>query len=110
MKYRNPKPSVDPVPADMQVFLTHTGDEAIVTTRTKTQDPSQLEKSLGDLEKIVENLEGGELPLDAALKQFEKGVGLSRDCQKALDAAEQRVSMLAGDKLEQRDGDSSAGN
>jgi exodeoxyribonuclease VII small subunit len=81
-----------------------------VTKKTKAQDPSQLEKSLGELEKIVEDLEGGDLPLDTALKQFEKGVGLSRDCQKALEAAEQRVSILTGEGLEQQDGGSSTAN
>ena len=62
--------------------------------------PAKLEKSLAELEKIVETLEEGEIPLDKALEQFERGVSLSRTCQKALTDAEQRVQVLAGDDLE----------
>ena len=63
-----------------------------MTTASKRQP--DLEKSLADLEKIVDTLEEGDLPLEKALKQFEKGVKLSRDCQAALESAEQRVQVL----------------
>ena len=53
-----------------------------------------LEKSLAELEKIVERLEGGDLSLDESLKQFERGVALTRQCQTALRAAEQKVEIL----------------
>jgi exodeoxyribonuclease VII small subunit len=53
-----------------------------------------LEKTLKDLETIVEELESGELPLEKSLKQFEKGVQLSRECQTALVEAEQKVKIL----------------
>jgi len=53
-----------------------------------------LEKSLADLEQIVNTLEEGDLPLEKALKQFEKGIKLSRDCQTALTSAEQKVQIL----------------
>jgi len=59
-----------------------------------------LEKSLTELEKIVAELEEGDIPLEQALKQFEKGVKLSRDCQSALQAAEQRVKILMNGDLE----------
>ena len=58
-----------------------------------------LEKSLGELEKIVGKLEEGDIPLEDALKQFEKGVKLSRDCQTALQSAEQRVQVLMNGEL-----------
>lgn len=58
-----------------------------------------LEKSLGELEAIVEQLESGELPLDKSLKEFERGVRLSRQCQGALKDAEQRVQVLMGGEL-----------
>jgi exodeoxyribonuclease VII small subunit len=58
-----------------------------------------LEKSLAELEAIVEQLESGELPLDQSLKEFERGVRLSRDCQGALKDAEQRVQVLMGGEL-----------
>jgi exodeoxyribonuclease VII small subunit len=63
----------------------------------KAKDPAavpDLEKSLAELEKIVEHLEGGELTLDESLKQFERGVALTRQCQTALRTAEQKVEML----------------
>lgn len=58
-----------------------------------------LEKSLAELEAIVEQLESGELSLDKSLKEFERGVRLSRACQGALKNAEQRVQVLLGDQL-----------
>lgn len=60
-----------------------------------------LEKSLAELEAIVEQLESGELPLDKSLKEFERGVRLSRDCQGALKDAEQRVQVLMGGELKE---------
>ena len=53
-----------------------------------------LEKSLADLEAIVEELESGELPLDKAMKKFEQGIKLTRGCQAALKEAEQKVEIL----------------
>ncbi len=50
-----------------------------------------FEKSLSELEAIVEQLESNEISLEESLKQFEKGIKLTRECQKALDEAEQRV-------------------
>ena len=63
-----------------------------------------LEKSLAELEKIVATLEEGDIPLEQALKQFEKGIKLSRDCQTALQSAEQRVQVLMNGDLEAFDG------
>lgn len=54
----------------------------------------ELEDALAELEGIVEELEGGELGLDAAMKKFERGVKLTRDCQTALTKAEQKVDIL----------------
>ncbi len=53
-----------------------------------------FEKSLGELEAIVEKMEGGELTLEESLEYFEKGVSLTRACQKALEEAEQKVRIL----------------
>jgi exodeoxyribonuclease VII small subunit len=53
-----------------------------------------LEKSLEELEALVARLEGGELPLEQALKEFERGVKLTRQCQTALQEAEQKVEIL----------------
>lgn len=53
-----------------------------------------LEKALADLESLVEELEGGDLPLDKAMKKFEEGIKLTRGCQAALKDAEQKVEIL----------------
>ena len=53
-----------------------------------------FEKALAELETLVERLERGDLPLDEALKVFERGVALTRHCQTALQAAHQRVEIL----------------
>ena len=56
--------------------------------------PLNLEKALKDLETIVEDLESGDLPLDKAMKKFEDGIKLTRNCQAALKDAEQKVEIL----------------
>ena len=53
-----------------------------------------LEKSLSDLEELVEELESGDLPLETAMKKFEEGIKLTRGCQTALKEAEQKVQIL----------------
>jgi exodeoxyribonuclease VII small subunit len=53
-----------------------------------------FEHSLAELEALVERLEHGDLPLDDALKSFERGVALTRQCQGALKAAQQKVEIL----------------
>jgi len=55
---------------------------------------SRFEDSLADLEALVKQLEQGDLPLEEALKAFEKGVTLTRQCQKSLREAEQRVEQV----------------
>ncbi len=60
-----------------------------------------LERSLSELEELVEELESGDLPLDKAMKKFEAGIKLTRGCQAALKEAEQKVEILlksAGDE------------
>jgi exodeoxyribonuclease VII small subunit len=64
-----------------------------------------LEKSLAELETLVEELESGDLPLDKAMKKFEQGIKLTRNCQTALKDAEQKVEIL----LKSAGGDESLG-
>jgi exodeoxyribonuclease VII small subunit len=63
-------------------------------TRPKQAAPD-FEASLAELEAIVQRLEQGELPLEESLRQFERGVALTRSCQKALRQAEQKIRMLS---------------
>ena len=62
-----------------------------------------LEKAMGELDALVEQLEAGELTLDKSLQQFEKGVRLSRECQAALTEAEQKVKILMNSELQDVD-------
>lgn len=66
--------------------------------RKKTIPP--FEEALRELENLVETLEKGEQSLEESLKSFERGVELTRICQKALEAAEQKVSILTGESEE----------
>ena len=63
----------------------------MTTKKSRTPD---FEHALADLEETVERLERGDLPLEEALKQFERGIGLARNCQVALRQAEQKVEIL----------------
>jgi len=61
-----------------------------------------FETGLDELERVVKELEGGDLPLERALALFEKGIGLSETCRKQLQEAETRVEILLkkNDKLQ----------
>ena len=56
-----------------------------------------FEASLDELEKIVKQLEDGDLPLEKSLKLFEDGVKLSRECRERLIHAERRIEVLLKD-------------
>ena len=58
------------------------------------QPVRSFEACLEDLEKVVKELEGGDLPLERSLELFERGMGLSDSCRRQLEAAETRVEML----------------
>ena len=59
--------------------------------------PKAFESSLEELERIVRELEQGELTLEKSLELFEQGVKLSRECQERLNQAERRIEMLTRD-------------
>ncbi len=56
-----------------------------------------FEASLAELEKIVEQLENGDQPLEESLKLFENGVKLARECRERLSDAERRIEVLMKD-------------
>lgn len=67
----------------------------------KSKDPSQsYEASLQALERIVTQLESGDLPLERALELYEEGIGLARNCQVQLEDAERRVELLLRERGE----------
>ena len=59
--------------------------------------PKTFETSLEELERIVRELEQGELTLEKSLELFEQGVKLSRECQERLNQAERRIEILMRD-------------
>jgi exodeoxyribonuclease VII small subunit len=62
-----------------------------MTKKSKSMD---FEEALASLEGLVDAMEAGNLSLEESLKAFEQGIRLTRECQKALDAAEQKVQIL----------------
>ena len=60
----------------------------------KKQTEFNFEQSLQELEALVEKMEEGNLTLEESLKYFERGVALTKSCQKALSEAEQKVQIL----------------
>ena len=63
----------------------------------RQQQGQTFESSLAALEKIVRELERGDLPLEESLQLFEQGVRLSRQCQERLSQAERRIEVLLRD-------------
>lgn len=67
-----------------------------------------FETALEELTDIVETMENGDLTLEESLKQFELGIKLTKNCQKALQTAEQKVKILmeqnGAEKLEVYEG------
>jgi exodeoxyribonuclease VII small subunit len=61
------------------------------------EQPKSFEASLEALERIVQQLEQGDLPLEKSLELFEQGIGLSRQCQERLNQAERRIEVLLRD-------------
>jgi exodeoxyribonuclease VII small subunit len=59
-----------------------------------SQPVESFETCLDELEKVVRELEGGELPLERSLELFERGMTLSDGCRRQLEAAETRVDMI----------------
>src|SRR3546814_3926797 len=62
---------------------------------TETSPVADFEASLDALEQLVEKMEHGELSLEQSLAAYERGVGLYRRCQQALEQAELRVKLLS---------------
>jgi exodeoxyribonuclease VII small subunit len=60
----------------------------------KKKSTPTFEESIAELEQLVNRLERGEISLEESLAAFERGVNLTRTCQKALQEAEQKVQIL----------------
>lgn len=64
------------------------------SSSSKRDATPDFESALAELEKIVEKMESGEQSLEEALKSFQRGIELTRTCQRGLKEAEQRVEKL----------------
>ena len=67
----------------------------------KTKTDPDFEQTLAELEKLVVNLEQGELSLDDSLSGFKRGIELTRQCQSVLDNAQQTVEQLLDNEDEE---------
>jgi exodeoxyribonuclease VII small subunit len=67
---------------------------AMAENQPGAQPAVPFESSMDELEKVVKELEGGDLSLDRSLQLFERGMSLSDTCRKQLEEAETRVEML----------------
>jgi exodeoxyribonuclease VII small subunit len=67
---------------------------AMAENQPGAQPAVSFESSMDELEKVVKELEGGDLSLDRSLELFERGMSLSDACRKQLEEAETRVEML----------------
>lgn len=65
------------------------------TTASTGSAVASFERALDELESLVQKMEKGEQSLDESLAAYERGIALYRECQKALEQAEQRVRLLA---------------
>lgn len=85
-------------------FCARTDRSIAVPKKTTSRKAAEagFEKSLAELETLVERMEGGEQNLEEALKDFERGIALTRQCQQALQAAELKVSKLLEENGEER--------
>lgn len=64
------------------------------------KEKKTFEQSMNELEKIVEDLEKGEMPLETSIEVFQKGVELSKNLSKILDEMEREITIL----IEKEDG------
>jgi len=69
-------------------------NDCVADTTAPPNPALPFEACLDELEKVVKELEAGDLPLERSIELFEKGMGLSDTCRKQLEEAETRVEML----------------
>ncbi len=66
----------------------------------ETEKYLTFEQAFQQLGEVVQQLEGGELPLEQSLALFERGMALAKLCESKLDDAEQKVQQLVGSDIE----------
>lgn len=71
-----------------------------MSNQNMSKNNNKFEEAISELEQIVKKLEQGELNLDESVKFFQKGIGISKQCSKMLDDAENRITVLIEDGRE----------
>lgn len=71
---------------------------------TAEQQPASYEAALEELERLVAQLDAGQLPLDQLLSQYQRGASLLAFCRERLDAVEQQIQVLEGQNLKPWEG------
>lgn len=72
-----------------------------ISASAQSSGAPDFEAAMAELEALVQRMESGELALEDSLREFERGVQLTRLCQEQLKAAEQRVRVLNADGTEE---------
>lgn len=72
------------------------------SSATGSAPAPRFEESLQELQRIVQQLEGGSLTLEDSLAGFERGIGLLRTCYRQLEVAEQKIELLTGFSADQQ--------
>jgi exodeoxyribonuclease VII small subunit len=68
-------------------------------------EPASFEQAMEELEQLVEQMESGDLPLEASVAAYQRGSVLVKFCAAQLDKVEQQVKVLEGDMLKPLAGD-----
>lgn len=71
----------------------------VAQSKESAKEPANFEAAMAELETLVERMDAGQLPLEASLQAYQRGVTLLKYCEKVLADAEQRVKVLDGDQL-----------
>jgi exodeoxyribonuclease VII small subunit len=82
------------------MFVVYTGVERM-SKSSSPQPPKSFESALAELEKIVDSMEAGELPLEQSIAAYKRGAQLLQYCQHALKEASQQVKILEAGVLKE---------
>jgi exodeoxyribonuclease VII small subunit len=78
--------------------------KTLASPATANAEPASYEAALEELERLVSQLDAGQLPLDQLLSQYQRGAALLAFCRERLDAVEQQIQVLEGQTLKPWDG------
>lgn len=65
--------------------------------KVKSDEPSSYESAMTELEKLITDMENGQLPLEASLIAYQRGTLLIKYCQKMLEKVDQQIKVLEED-------------